>query len=70
MAYKGDNVGSCGDEESSSSSSGAFGEFLSCMDANRVLTWLRLIGDSWANAFYKRFSFIPHVWVSCSTLGL
>ena len=51
MAYKGDNIGSCGDEESSSYSSGAFGEFLSCMDANRVLTWLRLVGESWADAF-------------------
>ena len=38
MACRGDNVGSCGDEESSSSSSRVSGEVLSFVDANRVLT--------------------------------
>ena len=69
MAYRGDNVGSCGDEESSSSSSGSFGDVLSRTDANGVLTWLRPIGESRADAFWKRFSFPPHVRVSFSTLG-
>ena len=38
MACRGDNVGSCGDEESSSSSSRVSGEVISFVDANRVLT--------------------------------
>ena len=69
MTCREDNVGSYGDEESSSSSSRAFGEVLSHADANGVINWLRLIGESRANAFWKRFSFPPHVRVSFSTLG-
>ena len=38
-------------------------------DANRVITWLRPVGESRANAFWKIFSFPPHVWVSFSTSG-
>ena len=61
MAYRGANTESFGDEESSSSSSGVSGEVLSRANANGVLTWLRLIGESQANAFWKRFSFPPQV---------
>ena len=38
MVGKGENVGSYVDKESSSSSSGAFKEVLSCADGNRVIT--------------------------------
>ena len=46
MAGRGDNVGSCVDEESSSSSSVAFGKVLLRADANEVTTWLIPIGES------------------------
>ena len=62
-------MGSCVDEESSSSTYGASGEVLSCAEANGVITWVRLIRESWVNALWKRFSFLPHVQVSFSTLG-
>ena len=69
MAYRGDNVGSCGDKESSSSSFREFEEVLSHTEANRVITWLKPVRESQADALWKRFSFPPHVRVSISTLG-
>ena len=50
-AYRGDYAGSFRDEESSFSSSGVSGEVLFLADANRVLTWLRPVGESKADAF-------------------
>ena len=69
MAGGGDYVGSCMGEEPSSSSYGAFGEVFSRVDANGVITWIRPIGESRADAFWKRFSFPPHVHALFLSLG-
>ena len=57
------------DKESSSSSFGASGEVLSCPETNEVITWIRPFEESWADAFWKRFSFPPYVCASFSSLG-
>ena len=62
-------MGSCVDEESSSSSSVAFGKVLSSADANGVITCLRLVGESQVDALWKRLSFPPYVQASFSSLG-
>ena len=69
MARRRDNIGSFGDEESSSSSARVSGEVLSRVNANGVLKWLRPVKESRANAFSKRFAFPLHVRVSFSISG-
>ena len=69
MVGGGDYVGSCMGEESTSNSFGAFEEVLLCADTNRVITWIRPIGESRVDAFWKRFSFHPCVRASFSSLG-
>ena len=59
MANRVDYMGSCMDKESSSSSSGVSREVLLHVEANRVITWIRLVGESQADALWKRFSFPP-----------
>ena len=60
MAKGEGNVGCCVDEDLPST----YEEALSCADATRVITWLRPIGESRADAFWKKFSFPPNVRVS------
>ena len=69
MAGRGDSVGSCVDEESSSSSFETSKEVLSCADANIVITWIRPVGESREDAFWKRFYFPLYVSVSFSSSG-
>ena len=64
MASGEDNVGSRVDEEPPSTLSR---EVLSCADAIEVITWLRPVGESKADAFWKKFSFPPYVRVSFSS---
>ena len=52
--------GSYAGEEISSSS---FGDVPSRVDAIGVITWLRLIGEAQADVFWKRYPFLPNVWV-------
>ena len=59
MACRGDNARSFRDEELFASSSGVSGKVLSCTNANGVLTRLRPIRESRADAFWKRFTFPP-----------
>ena len=61
MASGGDNIGSHMDEEPSST---LFREVLLHADATRVIAWLKPIRESRADAFWKKFSFPPYVWVS------
>ena len=68
MVIREDNVGSCVKKKLSSFSYGAFEEVISHVDANRVITWIRPIKESWADAFWKRFSFPSYVCVSLSSL--
>ena len=69
MASREDNVGSCADEESSSSLFVAFGEVLSHTDANGVISWFRPIEESREDALWKRFSFLLYVRVSFLSFG-
>ena len=61
MARGEDNVESCVDESSSSTSSE---DVPSRVDANGVITWLKLVREASANAFWMKFSFPPNVRVS------
>ena len=36
-------------------------EALSRANATRVITWLKLVGESKVNAFWKKFYFLPNV---------
>ena len=69
MADRVDYVGSCMEKESSSSSSGVSGEVLLHVEANKVINWIRLVGESQADALWKRFSFPPYVCASFLSLG-
>ena len=69
MSCRGDSVGSYIEEESSSSSLRVSREVLSRPDSNRVITWIKPVGKSRADAFWKRYSFPPRVRVSFSNLG-
>ena len=60
-ALRGDYVGSSMDEESSSSTSGVSGEVLLSSHANEVITWIRPVKESRADALWKRFSFPSYV---------
>ena len=66
MAREEDNVGSCVDEGSSSTS---YEDVLPRVDVVGVITWLRHIEESRAYAFWKKFSFPPNVRVSFSSSG-
>ena len=39
------------------------------VDATRVITWLSLVWESWADAFWKKFSFPPNIRVLFSSSG-
>ena len=67
MAIREDNVGSQVEEGPSSTS---FEDPFPCVDATRVITWLRPIGKSRVNAFWKKFSFPLNVQVSFPFSGL
>ena len=60
MARGEDNVGCCVDEDLHSKSK----EALLHADATGVITWLRLVGESRAYSFWKKFSFPSNVRVS------
>ena len=64
MARGEDNVGSRMDEDLSSTSSE---DDSLRVEAAGVITWLILVGESRANAFWKKFSFPPNVRVSFSS---
>ena len=64
MANRGNYVGSRLDKELPSTLSG---EVLSSTNATGVITWLKPIGESRADAFWKKFSFPPYVRVSFSS---
>ena len=66
MAKGEDNAGRRVDEDLPSTSAK---EVPLCADATRVITWLRLVGESKADAFWKKFPFPPNVWVSFPSLG-
>ena len=66
MARGEDNVGSRMDKGPSSSSSE---DAPSRVDATRVITWLKLVGEPRVNAFWKKISFPPNVQVSFSFSG-
>ena len=55
MARGEDNIGSRVDEGSSSTSSK---DVPSRVDATKVITWLKSVGKSQANAFWKKFPFL------------
>ena len=59
------NVGHRVDEDLPSTSE----EALSRVDITEVITWLRLVGESRASAFWKKFSFPPNVRVSFPSSG-
>ena len=64
MAKEEDDVGSRVDENPASTLTE---EVLSCADATRVIMWLKLVGESKENAFWKKIFFPPNVWVSLSS---
>ena len=66
ISSEGDNVGIHMDEELPST---LYGEVLLCGDAIVVITWLRPVGESRADALRKKFSFPSYVYVSFSSLG-
>ena len=66
MARGEDNVGRCVDEDPPSTSAK---EVPSHVDANGVMMWLRPVGESRADAFWKKFSFPPKARVSFPSLG-
>ena len=39
------------------------------MDATGVLMWLKPIGESRVDAFWKKFSFPPNIWVCFPSSG-
>ena len=66
MARGEDNVGSHVDEGLSSTS---YRDALSSVDATGVITWLRLVGESRVDTFWKKIFFPPNVRVSFPSLG-
>ena len=67
MTKEEDNVESCVDESSSSTS---YEDVPSLVDANGVITWLRPVGEARENTFWRKFSFPPNVRVSFPFSGL
>ena len=65
MATGEGNVGRPKDEDLPSTSE----EALSRADATGVIMWLKPVGESRADAFWKKFSFPPNVRVSFPSLG-
>ena len=66
MAKGEDNVESCMDKRTSSTSSE---NVPSHVDVNEVITWLRPVREARADAFWKKFSFPPNVQVSFPSSG-
>ena len=66
ISSEGDNVGIRVDEELPST---LYGEVLLRGDAIVVITWLRPVGESRADALWKKFSFPSYVYVSFSSSG-
>ena len=65
IAIREDNMGSWVEEGPFSTSAE---DPLSCVDATRVITWLRPVGKSRVDAFWKKFSFPLNVQIYFSFL--
>ena len=66
MARGEDNVGSRVDEGLSLTS---YENLSSHVDTAGVITWFRPVEESKADKIWKKFSFLPNVWVSFSLSG-